>query len=90
VPAGYKKCDRSSCRYTCTANSKGRGCLSKQSGDAYGHAPGGVYQWWDALTGGNFLGSGATYVTPPINASTAFYVETTIGAAPARGHLSSL
>jgi len=42
-------------------------------------APGGNYQWYDALKGGNFLASGATYTTPPITTSTAFYVETTVG-----------
>ncbi|MDR3694166.1 PKD-like domain-containing protein [Mucilaginibacter sp.] len=42
-------------------------------------APGGNYQWYDAPKGGNFLASGATYTTPPITASTVFFVETTIG-----------
>jgi len=42
-------------------------------------APGGIYQWYDAATGGNFLASGATYVTPPIAANTVYYVETTVG-----------
>jgi len=41
-------------------------------------APGGLYQWYDAPTGGNFLGSGDTYTTPPITNQTFFYVETTI------------
>ncbi len=41
-------------------------------------APGGFYQWYDSQTGGNFLGSGAGYTTPPITAATTFYVETTI------------
>jgi large repetitive protein len=41
-------------------------------------APGGNYQWYDALTGGNFLGSGATYTTPPLTIATTYYVETTI------------
>lgn len=40
-------------------------------------APGGTYQWYDAA--GNFLASGATYVTAPIITSTIFYVQTTIG-----------
>jgi gliding motility-associated-like protein len=42
-------------------------------------APGGTYQWYDAQTGGNFLASGATYVTPPITEDVFFYVQTTIG-----------
>src|SRR5665213_570926 len=42
-------------------------------------APGGNYQWYDQSVGGNFLGSGATYTTPPVNVTTAFFVETTVG-----------
>ena len=41
-------------------------------------APGGTYQWYDALVGGNFLATGASYTTPPISANTVFYVETTL------------
>jgi gliding motility-associated-like protein len=41
-------------------------------------APGGNYQWYDQAIGGNFLGSGATYTTPPLAATSTFYVETTI------------
>ncbi len=41
-------------------------------------APGGVYQWYDAPVGGNFLASGATYTTPPILVSAYYYVETTL------------
>lgn len=41
-------------------------------------APGGTYQWYDAATGGNFLGSGASFTTPPISTTTVFYVQTTI------------
>lgn len=42
----------------------------------------GTYQWYDAPTGGNFLGSGATYTTAPITKQTTFYVETTVGGCP--------
>ena len=42
-------------------------------------APGGTYQWYDAPNGGNFLATGATFVTPPITENTAYYVETTVG-----------
>jgi len=42
-------------------------------------APGGSYQWYDAPTGGNFLASGATYVTPPITQDMIYYVQTTVG-----------
>ena len=41
-------------------------------------APGGTYQWYDAATGGNFLATGATYVTPALAAPTTFYVQTTL------------
>ncbi len=41
-------------------------------------APGGVYQWYDAPVGGNFLATGATYTTPPITVNSVFYVETTV------------
>jgi len=41
-------------------------------------APGGTYQWYDKLVGGNFLATGATYITPSIAANTVFYVETTV------------
>jgi gliding motility-associated-like protein len=44
-------------------------------------APGGVYKWYDAATGGNLLNTGATYTTPPILADQTYYVETTIGGA---------
>ncbi|MBS1528525.1 MAG: hypothetical protein JST19_22960, partial [Bacteroidetes bacterium] len=42
-------------------------------------APGGVYQWYTAITGGTFLATGATYTTPPITSTTVYYVQTTIG-----------
>ena len=41
-------------------------------------APGGLYQWFDAPNGGNFLASGDTLITPPIKATTTFYVQTTV------------
>ncbi|MGZ3891593.1 MAG: immunoglobulin domain-containing protein, partial [Mucilaginibacter sp.] len=41
-------------------------------------APGGIYQWYDAATGGNFLASGASYTTPNIVGTTFFYVQTTL------------
>jgi gliding motility-associated-like protein len=50
------------------------------------NTPGGTYQWYDAPTGGNFLASGDTYVTPPITKPTTFYIQTTInGCTSARG-----
>ena len=40
--------------------------------------PGGTYTWYTAMTGGTLLGTGATYVTPVLNADTAFYVQSEI------------
>jgi gliding motility-associated-like protein len=44
-------------------------------------APGGIYKWYDAATGGNLLYTGQTFVTPPITANTTYYVQTTIAGA---------
>jgi len=42
-------------------------------------APGGTYQWYDAPVGGNFLGTGSTFITPVIVTDpTIFYVQTTL------------
>jgi len=38
---------------------------------------GATYQWYDAPAAGTLLGSGATYNTPPIAATTNYYVQTT-------------
>ncbi|MES3019565.1 MAG: gliding motility-associated C-terminal domain-containing protein [Bacteroidota bacterium] len=40
--------------------------------------PGGNYQWFDAATGGNLLQTGASYITPVLNANTTYYVQTTL------------
>jgi gliding motility-associated-like protein len=40
--------------------------------------PGGNYTWYDAATGGNLLGTGISYTTPPLTANTTYYVQTTI------------
>ncbi|HVS93136.1 MAG TPA: PKD-like domain-containing protein [Mucilaginibacter sp.] len=42
-------------------------------------APGGVYQWYDAPTGGNFLATGPTFNTPPVTGPLNYYVQTTLG-----------
>jgi len=42
-------------------------------------APGGTYQWYDAASGGNLLGTGASYITPALTANTTYYVQTTVG-----------
>ena len=39
-------------------------------------APGGIYQWYDAATGGNLLYTGASYTTPLLAANTTYYVQT--------------
>jgi len=39
-------------------------------------APGGIYQWFDAPTNGTLLQTGATYVTPVLNADVTYYVQT--------------
>lgn len=40
-------------------------------------APGGIYQWYDAATGGNLLFTGPTFVTPALVSNTTYYVQTT-------------
>jgi gliding motility-associated-like protein len=38
-------------------------------------APGGIYTWYTAMTGGTLLNTGASYTTPVLTTDTAFYVE---------------
>ncbi len=38
-------------------------------------APGGIYQWYDANTGGNLLTTSSSFSTPVLNASTTYYVQ---------------
>ena len=45
---------------------------------AIGH--GGTYSWYDAATGGNLLATGPVYLTPPLTATTVYYVQETINA----------
>jgi len=40
---------------------------------------GGVYTWYAALSGGASLGTGATYTTPSLTATTTYYVDYTQG-----------
>jgi hypothetical protein len=35
----------------------------------------GTFDWYDALTGGNYLGTGSSFNTPPLAGTTDFYVE---------------
>jgi gliding motility-associated-like protein len=41
-------------------------------------APGGTYRWYDAASGGNLIFTGSSYTTPALNATTIYYVETTV------------
>lgn len=41
-------------------------------------APGGTYQWYDAVSGGTLIYTGASYTTPTLTSSTTYYVQTTI------------
>jgi hypothetical protein len=41
-------------------------------------APGGIYQWFDAASAGNFLATNQTYTTPVLNSNTTYYVQATI------------
>lgn len=39
--------------------------------------PTSTYNWYDAAVGGNFLGSGTSYITPVLSSTTTYYVEET-------------
>ncbi|MFL5764881.1 MAG: PKD domain-containing protein [Bacteroidia bacterium] len=41
-------------------------------------APGGIYQWYNAASGGTLLNTGASYTTPPLIVTTTYYVQTTV------------
>ncbi|MBL7889860.1 MAG: HYR domain-containing protein [Bacteroidia bacterium] len=38
-------------------------------------ASAGTISWFDAITGGNLVGTGMTYITPSLSSSTTYYVE---------------
>ncbi len=42
-------------------------------------APGPVYEWYDAATGGTLLGTGASYNTPVLTTTTTYYVQAVNG-----------
>lgn len=42
----------------------------------------GTLDWYDAQTGGSLVGSGTTYTTDPLTATTTFYVEDNLGTTP--------
>lgn len=41
-------------------------------------APGGIYQWYDAATGGNLLTTNNNYSTPALTVTTQFFVQATL------------
>lgn len=41
-------------------------------------APGGTYEWFDAASGGNSLGIGASYTTAVLTSNRTYYVQTTV------------
>ncbi|MDF2438225.1 MAG: large protein, partial [Bacteroidota bacterium] len=41
-------------------------------------APGGLYEWYTAATGGTLLGSEASYTSPILTANATYYVQTTV------------
>jgi large repetitive protein len=41
-------------------------------------APGGLYQWYDAASGGTLLITNASYTTPVLTSTTSYYVQTTV------------
>ncbi|MDP2335268.1 MAG: SdrD B-like domain-containing protein [Bacteroidota bacterium] len=42
-------------------------------------ASAGIINWYDALTGGNLVGTGNSYTTPSISTTTTYYVDATSG-----------
>ncbi|MBI2274538.1 MAG: gliding motility-associated C-terminal domain-containing protein [Bacteroidetes bacterium] len=53
-------------------------------------APGGTYQWYDAVSGGNLLTTGSSYQTAILNSSATYYVQTTVnGCTGARAAVSA-
>ena len=42
--------------------------------------PGATINWYDAATGGNLLGTGPTFTTPVLTATTDYYVSASVGA----------
>ncbi|MFN6039881.1 MAG: PKD-like domain-containing protein [Bacteroidota bacterium] len=41
-------------------------------------APGPVYRWYDAPTGGTLLNTGSSFASPTLNSNTNYYVQTTV------------
>ena len=41
-------------------------------------APGGTYDWYSAASGGALLGTGSSFTTPALTATTTYYVQTTV------------
>ncbi|MCA9622775.1 MAG: hypothetical protein KC731_27335, partial [Myxococcales bacterium] len=51
--------------------------------------PGTSYEWYDVATGGNPLGSGDSFTTGPVDASTTFYVQRGLGLPEAVGAVNN-
>ncbi len=47
-------------------------------------APGGVYSWYTAASGGTAVGTGSSFTTPSLTTTTTYYVETLLGCVSAR------
>ncbi|NCI52078.1 gliding motility-associated C-terminal domain-containing protein [Sediminibacterium roseum] len=53
-------------------------------------APGGTYEWYDALSGGNLLVTNSNYITPVLTASATYYVQTTVAGCTSPRHAVSV
>jgi len=60
----------------------GVGICSGSNATLTATAPGGTYQWYDAVSGGTLLVTNASYTTPALTATTTYYVQTTVGGCP--------
>ncbi|HET6244456.1 MAG TPA: PKD domain-containing protein, partial [Bacteroidia bacterium] len=47
--------------------------------------PGGIYQWYDDVTGGSLLNTGSSYTTPVLVSSITYYVQTTMNGCTSTG-----
>lgn len=80
TPNGTVSSATSFCVQYAAATTGGSRCGSGPVTLAAGGAPtGGIYAYYAAATGGMALGSGASFTTPSLNASTIYYVGITTG-----------
>lgn len=61
------------------ASSNDTGCVASSLILQAVAGPGDSLRWWDAASGGNMLAGGTQFVTPPLAASTTYYVEAARG-----------